>query len=413
MTCAMPIRVPSQEAKESKAQGTPTAPSANRSKAAHGAAAQRVVVKRKVPEDSPAGQSAFAAEERLQAHLAKKLKVKKVGSQQPCNRGDVSLTLVRSVCTCGCTQRCDPRCGVQGKTTTGPEDGLDDLLTGLDDIMGMPTPGNGSASGDEGGSSADATNDGDSDGSHSGPTASSDNTAESLENDSAEAGSSEHDDGDEVTHEEPLRRAAAEHSDASGSNDSNASDSRSGSETPPQSPRGPASRTDPRGGACEQGKPSALGAETAKYVPPALRERRASSAQAECSGSAGAHDSGEHARELAVVRRQVRSLLNRVASANLAPIAQQIAAIFSSVPRHAVIDAIAASTMQVRTRCCACFWPYTAPACSIATQCVRTRAGTGVRCRLLPKDPVRWTSLPRSRRRSSRSWRRSSRRKIC
>ena len=80
-----------------------------------------------------------------------------------------------------------------------------------------------------------------------------------------------------------------------------------------------------------------------RYVPPALR--RGGAAQA-----ARTSDRGElitaHQQELEGVRKHIRSLLNRVASTNLGAIAKQLADTFAEVPRHLVIDAIVASTMQ-------------------------------------------------------------------
>ena len=155
--------------------------------------------------------------------------------------------------------------------------------------------------------------------------------------------SSDH--SDELARGNDVRQTRAAHSDASISNDSESSDASGGVSRARSALGDIASGAASGGSLCQPAKPDAT---SARYVPPALRERRESSAQASSSPIGAADGGGEHARELAVVRRQVRSLLNRVASANLAPIAQQIAAIFSDVPRHAVINAITASTMQVR-----------------------------------------------------------------
>ena len=90
----------------------------------------------------------------------------------------------------------------------------------------------------------------------------------------------------------------------------------------------------------------------AKYLPPAKRQRAAPGAVGAAPESAsmkkGLLEGPAEQPELLAVRRRIRSLLNRVASANLGGIAQQLAAVFMQAPRHLVIDTIVSSVMQVR-----------------------------------------------------------------
>lgn len=80
-----------------------------------------------------------------------------------------------------------------------------------------------------------------------------------------------------------------------------------------------------------------------QYIPPHLRRHL------ELAGE-GQRDKATrevNAQHL-VIRREVRSLLNRVASANVGTNGLEISAMFNEHPRHLIIDAIIASTMQVR-----------------------------------------------------------------
>lgn len=85
---------------------------------------------------------------------------------------------------------------------------------------------------------------------------------------------------------------------------------------------------------------------TRKYVPPALRQQGTCDERDDVEEREAS--TASEARALADVARQIRGLLNRVASANLGKVARQVADLFLTVPRHAVIDAIVTSAMQVR-----------------------------------------------------------------
>jgi hypothetical protein len=78
------------------------------------------------------------------------------------------------------------------------------------------------------------------------------------------------------------------------------------------------------------------------YVPPHLREN----VERARNGTSGGATTPVGAEQLAVFR-EVRSQLNKVASANVGTTAQRIAAAFEEHPRHIVIDAIVTTTMQV------------------------------------------------------------------
>lgn len=107
----------------------------------------------------------------------------------------------------------------------------------------------------------------------------------------------------------------------------------------------------PRTAAAAQSKAAQAqaGAAPQKYVPPARRNAApasAAAAEAELARAATAAEAAERP-ELAAARRRVRSLLNRVATANLGGIARQLAELFMQAPRHLVIDTIVSSVMQV------------------------------------------------------------------
>ena len=82
-----------------------------------------------------------------------------------------------------------------------------------------------------------------------------------------------------------------------------------------------------------------------RYIPPALRQKQADTTPAAETHAASAQ--GDHEQALAAVRRQVLSLMNRVATANLAGIAQQLMAALAPVPRHLGVEAVVDTLMQV------------------------------------------------------------------
>jgi hypothetical protein len=140
-------------------------------------------------------------------------------------------------------------------------------------------------------------------------------------------------------------------------------------------------------------RPSMAGSDgrhaAAKYVPPAMRKQQLRQERATLRM---AHDGQGDLRtkqdasmgqtpELERVRRQICSLINRVASINLAKVAQQLSDMFMQVPRHAIIDVIVTTTMQVcpafvspSSNCFPCFLcrgcaPRALHACTSAVHC--------------------------------------------
>lgn len=83
----------------------------------------------------------------------------------------------------------------------------------------------------------------------------------------------------------------------------------------------------------------------AKYVPPAAR-KLATKAAAE-DNTARPKSAAGVKEDRAVVQRKVRSLLNRVAVANLPRVASELAEMFNAAPRHIVAACIVDSIMQV------------------------------------------------------------------
>lgn len=77
----------------------------------------------------------------------------------------------------------------------------------------------------------------------------------------------------------------------------------------------------------------------AKYVPPALRR------DAEARELPTIHE--RQGSQQAAAHRQIRRLLNRVATANLMGIASEVSSLFGSMPRHTVISTIKQGLMQV------------------------------------------------------------------
>jgi hypothetical protein len=227
---------------------------------------------------------------------------------------------------------------LQDQKRTGPEDGLDDLLAGLEGLDATPHNQGGtsdlSVSED---SDDDNMSDGDIAGDEGAHVQSTD--AESREGcllDESEELSDGEASGDGTFSEpeaedDPLSAAGQDAPDgvADGSDLDSALPCSDDTGTTERKQRGTAASNAPAG----------------RYERPALLKRTAGTQSGEASIAADAPQA--HAQALAAVRRQIRSLLNRVASANLGAVAQQLANIFAEVPRHLVIDAIVSSTMQV------------------------------------------------------------------
>jgi hypothetical protein len=235
------------------------------------------------------------------------------------------------------------RNGVQGQRSTGPDDGLDGLLKGLEDLVGATPDGLDSAH-----SSDDEVSDGEDD-------AMSDSSAfESLGEDAGANSGGEVEDAawrDSEVESDQDNDGASERSTHSGSDDRGFEEFDSGLEGDSGLDEGQgddvgldiarsAEHTD-RAAAAARGTVASAGTGSsgAKYVPPALR------------GTAGGADAATVIPEVEVARRRVRGLLNRAASANLERSADAIAELFNAAPRHAVIGAIVDTIMQVR-RCC-------------------------------------------------------------
>lgn len=96
---------------------------------------------------------------------------------------------------------------------------------------------------------------------------------------------------------------------------------------------------DQQGDATQRNTPSSGHARPGnKYIPPAMR------------GLKVADQAGMQTRirpEQAAVKRQIRSLLNRVAAANLKGIASEIAGLFGSMPRRFINKTLVQSLMKV------------------------------------------------------------------
>ena len=88
----------------------------------------------------------------------------------------------------------------------------------------------------------------------------------------------------------------------------------------------------------------------AKYVPPAARRQATNAMAADSDTARQQSDAAEKSKEeRAAVRRKVRSLLNRVAVANLPRVASELADMFNAAPKDVVATSIVDSIMQV---CC-------------------------------------------------------------
>ena len=292
------------------------------------------------------------------------------------------------------TSQPDTHGWLQGHKRTGPEDGLDELLAGLEGLdSGVPgdVDANASAGSDSDvGGESDDLSDSDSQGGDGDSL-----TDEQLQDDgdSGDEGFSdlEGNEGEESTATAPksasepkllaapngLGRASAhadtsarvavrkhsvpadsdDASSGSSADDDSASADDSGSSEGDSADgnRHDAQKADAQASARQisdarlvQQRASSAGvhvhaAAAPRYVPPALR--RGGAAQAAAT-SDRVEPNTAHQQELEGVRKHIRSLLNRVASTNLGAIAKQLADTFAEVPRHLVIDAIVASTMQ-------------------------------------------------------------------
>eukprot|EP00892_Ulva_mutabilis_P003510 jgi/Ulvmu1/1530/UM011_0260.1 len=241
----------------------------------------------------------------------------------------------------------------KGQSRTGPDDGLDGLLEGFEDLVGAKSelkpvlsqqwmeeedansddPGfadPGALDTDDEVESDDATNDS----SHSLAT-------EDSGDDLLRASGTSDDQGTEDSQDaEPSPFKAAPGATHGGQDVDHRPAHDKSADMPAAAAQGErrASATD-EDGQGDAGSPPGTDAQPPgkKYIPPALR------------GSKLSHTSETQTPidpEQAVVKRQVRSLLNRVAAANMAGIASEIAGLFGRVPRHFLIQTIVQSFMQ-------------------------------------------------------------------
>ena len=215
---------------------------------------------------------------------------------------------------------------VQGKTVSGMiDDGLDDLIPKeLEDLTQISLPQlrqhqDDDASDED--NEPEGTDDGDT-------VAMDDEPSDDVSESSASLGS------DILQSDDSLADSDDGDSGSSGSEGDESQDADADDE---QDDHGRSSKSDQQ---------ALVGSDSQRYVPPARRRALEAEAQA---AAAGRKDGEAATDEHIAAKRRVKSLVNRVALANVQGISAELSDLMLEVPRHVVIAAIVDTILMVRT----------------------------------------------------------------